>query len=263
MVRNFAFLLYLAFLLLAVAYPANQRREGKVIVYAVAPTTIAQETITEDQPATESSTEIIAIPDLPAAEVYTPNSIKDLKTANPAEGITLIDAPVPNASGNAVFQFNMKLPEGRADMQPDLGISYNNESGNGWMGYGWSMNMPAVGIETRWGSPRYDAALETEMYTLNGELLAPVNNRSELVARSAEKRFYKRVEGSFSRIIRHGNNPANYWWEVTEKRRYAQLLWRPSRHRGSKQCRAERRPEQYCVLGIGGNKRSGWQFSAL
>jgi RHS repeat-associated protein len=217
MIRNFTFLLYLGFLLLAIALPANQRREGKVKVYVVEPTTIAKETVTKEVPATGPTIDIIAMPDLPAAEVYTPNSIKDFKTGNPAEGITLIDAPVPNASGNAVFQFNMKLPEGRADMVPDVSIVYNNESGNGWMGYGWAINMPGVGIETRWGSPRYDPALETEMYTLNGELLAPMNNRSELLARSAEKRFYKRVEGSFSRIIRHGNNPSNYWWEVTEK----------------------------------------------
>lgn len=214
MIRNFTFLLYLAFLLLAVAYPSNLHREGKVTVYAVEPVTVE---VVEDQPAAGPTDNVIAVPMMPAAEVYTPNSIKDFKTANPAEQITLIDAPVPNASGNAVFTFNMKLPEGRADMMPDLSIVYNNEAGNGWMGAGWSMNMPSVGIETRWGSPRYDAGMETEMYTLNGELLAPMNNRSELLNRAPEKRFYKRVEGSFSKIIRHGNSPANYWWEVTEK----------------------------------------------
>src|SRR5262245_51441558 len=120
MIRNFTFLLYLAFLLLAVAYPANLYREGKVAIYVAEPTTIAQETVTEEQPAADPSPDIIAIPELPAAEVYTPNAIKDFQTGNPAEGVTLIDAPVPNASGNAVFTFNMKLPEGRGEMMPDL-----------------------------------------------------------------------------------------------------------------------------------------------
>ena len=37
------------------------------------------------------------------------------------------------------------------------------------------------------------------------------------IDRSNEKRFYSRIEGSFSRIIRHGDGPDNYWWEVTSK----------------------------------------------
>src|ERR1700754_4085998 len=55
------------------------------------------------------------------------------------------------------------------------------------------------------------------MYTLNGEQLAPVNNRAQFVPRMAEKIFYKRVENEFSKIIRHGTGPGNYWWEVKEK----------------------------------------------
>ena len=217
MVRNFTFLVYLFCLLVAVAYPANFYRTGEVIVYAVKGTTVETKDDAANDQQPHPTEEIILTPNLPSTEVYTPNSIKDFKTADPAEGISLINAPVPNASGNAVLQFAMKLPEGRMGMQPDLGIQYNNEAGNGWLGFGWTMNLPAIGIETRWGSPRYDATMETEMYTINGESMAPTNNRSELVARSAEKRFYKRVEGGFNKIIRHGSNPANYWWEVTEK----------------------------------------------
>src|SRR5688572_24816180 len=187
MKKTFTFLLYLACFLMGMAYPANQYHEDLIVIYALEGTTIVkEEKIAGNQEPANITSNIITIPQLPPAEVYTPNSIKGFKTANPAENITLINAPVPNASGNAVLQFNMKLPEGRAGMMPDLGISYNNESGNGWMGYGWTINMPSVGIETRWGSPRYDPALETEMYTLNGELLSPMNNRSELVARAAE-----------------------------------------------------------------------------
>jgi Salmonella virulence plasmid 65kDa B protein len=29
--------------------------------------------------------------------------------------------------------------------------------------------------------------------------------------------FHTRVEGRFRRIVRHGDGPATYWWEVTDK----------------------------------------------
>ncbi len=157
------------------------------------------------------------MPEPPSVEGYVPTSIKDFQAADPAEGISMISAPTANYTGNAILNFNMKLPDGRLGMQPNFSVQYNNEGGSSWLGNGWNLSTPGVGIETRWGAPRYDAALETEMYTLNGDQLAPINNRSALVARAAEKSFYPRVEGAFRKIIRHGDNPANYWWEVTEK----------------------------------------------
>ncbi len=42
-------------------------------------------------------------------------------------------------------------------------------------------------------------------------------HRSQPQARSAEKQFYARIEGSFNRIIRHGSSSKDYWWEVTDK----------------------------------------------
>jgi RHS repeat-associated protein len=165
----------------------------------------------------DPSDNIIQLPESPQMQGYAPTSIKDFEAANPTEGISMISLPVASNTGNAVLTFNMNLPEGRQGMEPNLDIQYNNEAGSTWMGTGWNLITPAIGIDTRWGVPRYDAASETEIYTLNGEQLAPINNRGAFVARSTEKRFYPRVEGAFSRIIRHGNSPADYWWEVTEK----------------------------------------------
>ena len=65
--------------------------------------------------------------------------------------------------------------------------------------------------------PRYDASNETETYIHDGEQLAPVAHRGPLVARTADKTFHARVEGSFRKIIRHGSSPSTYWWEVREK----------------------------------------------
>lgn len=160
---------------------------------------------------------IIKVPESPQTLGYTPTSIKDLKAADPSAGINLMAPPEAISNGAASIGFEMKVPRGRAGLQPQLGLRYSNEAGNGWMGVGWNLTMPAVMIDTRWGAPRYDKALETEAYSLNGEALAPVINRSALSNREIEKRFYPRVEGTFNKIVRHGNNPANYWWEVINK----------------------------------------------
>lgn len=160
---------------------------------------------------------IIQVPESPETAGYAPNSIKDFKPADPSAGITMIAPPTANNYGNAAFSFDLKLPTGRQGMEPALSIHYNNGGGNGWLGLGWDMSIPFISIDTRWGVPRYDPIQETETYTFISEQLAPTAHRSALVNRSAEKEFYPRIEGSFDKIIRHGNHPANYWWEVTNK----------------------------------------------
>ncbi|SFM90299.1 RHS repeat-associated core domain-containing protein [Chitinophaga sp. YR627] len=160
---------------------------------------------------------IIKVPESPQTQGYSPTSIKDIKVADPLQGVQIMAPPVATASGEAAMQFNLKLPEGRQDIQPSLGIRYNNEGGNGWLGVGWNLSTPVISIDTRRGAPRYDTGLETESYLLNGGALSPTTARGPFLVRSAEKRFYMRVEGPFLRIIRHGDHPANYWWEVTDK----------------------------------------------
>ena len=160
---------------------------------------------------------IIDLPDAPSTDAFAPTALKDIPMADPSQGMSLISAPTANSSGNAVMSFDMRLPKGRLGMEPSLQVQYNNEGGSSWLGTGWNLFTPAISIETRWGVPRYDAAWETESYLLNGETIAPINNRSDFVARAIDKRFYPRVESSFNKVIRHGSSPSSYWWEVTEK----------------------------------------------
>jgi RHS repeat-associated protein len=160
---------------------------------------------------------IIKVPESPQTQGYTPTSIKDLKAADPSAGITLINPPMAGSTGSASLSFNLKVPAGAQSLQPDLTFQYNNQGGNSWTGLGWSLTIPSVGIETRWGAPRYDPMLETETYIMNGQSLAPLVQRETLKPRSANKTFTARVEGVFNRIIRHGDHPSNYWWEVTSK----------------------------------------------
>src|SRR5262249_43513358 len=156
------------------------------------------------------------------------------KTPEPGAKINLIEPPHATSTGDAKLIYPIELPPGRNGLQPQLAIQYNSSRGNGWLGMGWELAIPSVEIDTRWGVPRYDTGqidpskpqgLETETYLLNGEQLAPVANRGALVPRTAGaggkctdcKSFSLRVEGQFLQILRHGNSPSTYFWEVKTK----------------------------------------------
>lgn len=145
------------------------------------------------------------------------HEMNGLVSPNPTAGIQQMEAPSANAYGTLALDYPLELPDGRNDMTPELSISYNHESGGGWLGLGWDLGVSSISIDTRWGVPRYDNATETETYLYDGNMLSPVAHRSFAEARSAEKVFHERVEQDFKKIIRHGDAPTNYWWEITDK----------------------------------------------
>jgi YD repeat-containing protein len=222
MQKKMALLLYFTIGFMAIAYIGEQHSHMSLLTQEPVATekkpVVAKVGATHQiVSATDPTDAFISLPDEPPTQGYAPTSIKDFEAADPATGISMIPIPTANSLGNAVLNFTMNLPQGRQGMNPLINLVYNNEGGTTWLGTGWNLITPSISIDTRWGVPRYDAALETEMYLLSGEQLAPVNNRDTFVARTNEKRFYPRVEEDFSKIIRHGNSPATYWWEVAEK----------------------------------------------
>jgi RHS repeat-associated protein len=182
---------------------------------------------------------IIKVPESPETGSYAPNSIKDIKAANPTEGIVSIAPPTANNMGTVNTSFPIKLPEGRGGMQPSLSVNYSSEGGNGWLGLGWDLSIPSISIDTRWGVPTYDPTFESEIYTLGGEQLTfkdvatntyVLPNRAEGFKKNRNDifeiengvvqdytRFYPRIEGGYSKIIRHRSSPKEYWWEVISK----------------------------------------------
>lgn len=160
---------------------------------------------------------IIKIPESPETEGFVPITIKDIKAADPTTGITIMAPPVANNEGDAKLSYPFKLPEGRSGMQPELSLQYSSDGSSGWTGYGWGLNLSGISVDISWGVPRYLANKESETYLFAGSQLTPVAHRGEYIDRTNEKRFYSRIEGSFSKIIRHGDNPKNYLWEVTTK----------------------------------------------
>ncbi|WP_158524905.1 SpvB/TcaC N-terminal domain-containing protein, partial [Mesonia sp. K7] len=167
---------------------------------------------------------IIKVAESPETSNFTPTTISDMEYANPSAGIVSIAPPTPNSTGSVTTSFPLKLPQGRNGMQPSLSVNYNSEAGNGWMGVGWDIQTPAITLNTKWGAPAFDTTYESELYSLNGADLVLDDNdeytnphRKDSISRNSERQFYERKEGSYQKIIRHGSDPSNYWWEVTDK----------------------------------------------
>lgn len=133
------------------------------------------------------------------------------------DGITFIEPPQANNRGSVALNYPLSLPPGRQGIEPELAITYDSDNASSWLGLGWALDIPSISIDTRWGVPKYDGNFETESYLYAGQALYPLAHRGEARERSAEARFYPRVEQTFERIIRHGDAPNNYWWEVTDK----------------------------------------------
>ena len=166
---------------------------------------------------TDFITGILVSPDMPENDPYLKTKFKDWVTVKPTERIRELGVPGANSYGSLSTSLSLKLPPGRKGMEPSLNLVYNSNTRHSPLGSGFEIPIPYIGIDTRWGVPRYNDQHETETYTLNQEQLYPTVHRDKLQARSAEKRFSPRVEGNFQRIIRHGDHPKNYWWEVKSK----------------------------------------------
>ena len=161
---------------------------------------------------------IIKVPENPETQNYVPTGIAELKAADPVAGIATVSAPTPNQNGTAALSYPFELPKGRAGMQPSIGLQYSSDGGSSYVGYGWSLPLQSIDIETRWGVPRFDADKESESYLLMGSKLNDRTYRTaDAPARTKDKRFYPLVEGGFAKIIRRGDSPQNYTWEVTSK----------------------------------------------
>lgn len=161
---------------------------------------------------------IIKVPESPETQNYVPTGISELKAADPAAGIQQIEAPSANQNGTASLSYPFEVPAARNDIGVSAGLQYSSEGGSSFVGYGWSLPVQSIDIETRWGVPRFDDKSETESYLLMGQQLSDrLYRRTDSLARQADKHFYPMTEGGFSRIIRKGNSPKNYYWEVTGK----------------------------------------------
>ena len=88
-----------------------------------------------------------------------------------------------SALGGATYAIPIHVPDGIGGMQPSLSIVYNNQSGNGLLGWGW--NLGGVSAITRMGKTHYhDHAIKgvdfnDDRFALDGQRLMVVNGLSD------------------------------------------------------------------------------------
>ncbi len=146
------------------------------------------------------------------------DGLEGLQFGDPTEQIDLVEPPVANNQGNAGLSLPLTIPPGRGGVQPDLTLQYDSGGGNGWLGMGWDLNVGEISVDTRWGVPRYLPGQESETYMLDGAVLSPTAVRSDLEDRVPERAdFTRRADDQYDLIIRHGDSPETYWWEVRTK----------------------------------------------
>ena len=170
----------------------------------------SQNIVSQSKQAGEMINAIVQLPELPESKAFTPTMLTELEAAHPATGITMMEPPAANSSGTANLSYPITVPAGRNGLQPNLSVSYSSEAGNGLLGMGWDMQLPAITVDSKWGVPRYDSLRETECYSYNGQELLPSphylaqwENRN--LNANSTKVFHPRTEGSFEKIY----NPQN------------------------------------------------------
>ena len=171
---------------------------------------------------------LIKTPDMPEAAAFMPTSISDLEPANPATGVNLIQPPTANQQGDANISYPIAIPPGRQGMQPQVSLNYSSSAGSGWAGYGWSVPVQSISVDTRFGVPTFDPTTQTEVYIFNGESLHGesgdkanrpriVNNAPSYPARkTGTQQFFTKQRSGYQKIERIGNTTSAYCWVVTD-----------------------------------------------
>lgn len=192
---------------------------------------------------TDFANAVIKVPDMPESQAFVPTAMADIPEINPMQGIPMIAAPQANNRGTAELTYPIELPQGRNGLQPNVDLHYSSAGGNGILGVGWSLSMPSITIDTRWGVPRYDPQYETEQYTVNGDPIVlrnadgaafalPYQENSYLSRLRGAVRFYARDTKNQNRIIRYGSTPKDYWWTVTDVNGITTFYGRPLEKNG-------------------------------
>jgi hypothetical protein len=99
--------------------------------------------------------------------------------ANPVTGTGSMSVPIATSPGRSGFG-------------PKLSLSYDSGSGNGPFGFGWSLSIPSITRKTDKGLPKYQDAIESDVFILSGaEDLVP------LLKKDDKGNFVKDLKGNF------------------------------------------------------------------
>lgn len=161
---------------------------------------------------------VLVVPKSPTPLAFDPTALGAIPAASPAANIDVIEPPQPSSTGDAQLGLPIRIPAGRGAYAPSVGISYASGQGSGWLGVGWDLRSSRIEIDTRWGVPTY-AATEEPRYVLDGAELVPTaeTDGPSCVSPGAQRRYRTRIEGGFAHILRCGDDPSRYVFEVRDR----------------------------------------------
>ncbi|MCA9898477.1 MAG: hypothetical protein KC423_01435 [Anaerolineales bacterium] len=137
--------------------------------------------------------------------------------ANPVTGAGSLTVPIATSPGRSGFG-------------PQLSLAYNSGAGNGPFGLGWQLSLPSISRKTDKGLPRYQDAVESDVFILSGaeDLVPLLENIGGQWERHEEtrsldgivyhiQRYRPRIEGLFARIERWANLQTGemHWRSIT------------------------------------------------
>jgi hypothetical protein len=113
---------------------------------------------------------------------------------------------VDQPSGTAKLGVLVFTSPGREFFGRQLTLSYDSRSGNGPYGTGCNLGVPAVTRKTSIGLPRYQDAIDSDLFVLAGEELAPVPRDVQPAPADSSgfafRAYHLRVETVFARVQR-------------------------------------------------------------
>jgi len=121
-----------------------------------------------------------------------PNTISLPKGPGAIEGLGESFQPHLN-TGTAGSSMGFKLPPGTAGQTPSLGLSYEGGSGNGPVGFGWSLPMSAIQRRSDKGIPTYGENIGFDRPDVF------INDAREELVPQASGYFFCKNEGAFIR----------------------------------------------------------------
>ena len=121
--------------------------------------------------------------------------------------------PVPaqevTPSGAFTYSYPIEIPPGTNGIAPQLALTYNSMSGNGFLGMGWSLS----GLSTITRDASYPVNFdENDHYVWNGEKLIYTGSNT-----AGDVHTYHTKRESFLRIEAFGNKANPAYWIITQK----------------------------------------------
>lgn len=121
-------------------------------------------------------------------------------------------------SGAATYSIPIALPKGTNGMQPNISLTYNSQSGNGILGYGWHIS--GLSAISRAGKTHYHnnevspvSITNTDRYMLDGQYLIPISGEN-----GGDGTEYRTEAESYIRIRSQGNvGNGPFRWKVEYK----------------------------------------------